>query len=151
MLRASCLTLEINEFKCYEAKIEESEKPVLPVVKPRTPGSSRQCSATEPQQPDNHQPPQSSICTAQVVLNASVAHLAATQHVPSKLHLGLTGKVSPSGKNPCWVVYLFQNAQSILSHAGNERMKWHWGFIRILSIRVLPDGGNFLFRFICHL
>ena len=33
------------------------------------------CSATEPQQPDNHQPSQSSICTAQVVLNASVAHL----------------------------------------------------------------------------
>ena len=26
MLRASCLTLEINEFRCYEAKIEESEK-----------------------------------------------------------------------------------------------------------------------------
>ena len=25
MLRASCLTLEINEFRCYEAKIEESE------------------------------------------------------------------------------------------------------------------------------
>ena len=33
------------------------------------------CSATEPQQPDNHQPSQSSICTAQVVLNASVTHL----------------------------------------------------------------------------
>ena len=44
---------------------------------------SRQCSATEPRQPDNHQPSQSSICTAQVVLNASVAHLAATQYVPS--------------------------------------------------------------------
>ena len=26
MLRASCLMLEINEFRCYEAKIEESEK-----------------------------------------------------------------------------------------------------------------------------
>ena len=26
VLRASCLTLEINEFRCYEAKIEESEK-----------------------------------------------------------------------------------------------------------------------------
>ena len=25
-LRASCLTLEINEFRCYEAKTEESEK-----------------------------------------------------------------------------------------------------------------------------
>ena len=29
-----------------------------------TSGLSRQCSATEPQQPDNHQPSQSSICTA---------------------------------------------------------------------------------------
>ena len=26
MLRASCLTLEINEFRCYETKIEKSEK-----------------------------------------------------------------------------------------------------------------------------
>ena len=26
LLRASCLMLEINEFRCYEAKIEESEK-----------------------------------------------------------------------------------------------------------------------------
>ena len=26
MLKASCLTLEINEFRCYEAKIEECEK-----------------------------------------------------------------------------------------------------------------------------
>ena len=26
MLRASCLTLEIKEFRCFEAKIEESEK-----------------------------------------------------------------------------------------------------------------------------
>ena len=26
MLKASCFTLEINEFRCYEAKIEESEK-----------------------------------------------------------------------------------------------------------------------------
>ena len=26
VLRASCLTLEINEFRCHEVKIEESEK-----------------------------------------------------------------------------------------------------------------------------
>ena len=44
-----------------------------------TSGLSRQYSATEPRQPDNHQPSQSSICTAQVVLNASVTHLAAMQ------------------------------------------------------------------------
>ena len=38
MLRASCLKLEINEFGCYEAKIEESEKGQQPPgVQPRTP------------------------------------------------------------------------------------------------------------------
>ena len=65
--------MNLDEAK-IEAKIEESEK-----------ASSHQCSATEPRQPDNHQPSQSSIYTAQVVLNASVTHLAATQYVPSEL------------------------------------------------------------------
>ena len=38
LLRASCLKLEINEFGCYEAKIEESEKGQQPPgVQPRTP------------------------------------------------------------------------------------------------------------------
>ena len=37
MLRASCLTLEINQFRCYEAKIEESENVgKSPGVEPRT-------------------------------------------------------------------------------------------------------------------
>ena len=39
-----------------------------PRIKPRIPGLCSQCSATELWQPDNHQPPQSSICTAQVGL-----------------------------------------------------------------------------------
>ena len=59
--------------------IEESEKSrQSPGVEPRTPLAcmSCQCSATEPQQPDNHQPPQSSMYTAQVVLNVSVVHPA---------------------------------------------------------------------------
>ena len=30
--------------------------------------------------------------------------LAATQYVPLELHKKSTGKFSPSGKNPCWVV-----------------------------------------------
>ena len=38
LLRAFCLMLEMNEFGCYEAKIEESEKGrQLPGVEPRTP------------------------------------------------------------------------------------------------------------------
>ena len=51
-----------------------------------TSGLSHQYSVTEARHTDNHQPSQSSICTAQVVLNASAAHLAATQYVPSELH-----------------------------------------------------------------
>ena len=31
-LRASCLMLEIKEFRCYEAKIEESEKSTCRIV-----------------------------------------------------------------------------------------------------------------------
>ena len=74
MLRASCLTLEINRFRCYEVKIEESEKV-----------GSRQ--ESNPEHLWLEVPvlchwatiagQQSSICTAQVRLNASVAaHLA---------------------------------------------------------------------------
>ena len=71
LLKASCLRLEINEFRCYEVKIEESEKPAVAGSRTQdTSGLSRQCSATEPQQPDDHQPSQSSMYTAQMVLNA---------------------------------------------------------------------------------
>ena len=70
--RPQPLPIEIctkQKFRCYEAKIEESEKGRQPPgIEPRTPGLCSQCSATELRQPDNHQPPQSSICTAQVGL-----------------------------------------------------------------------------------
>ena len=63
---------QINEFRCYEAKIEESEKATVAGSRTQnTSGLSRQCSATEPQQLDDHQPSQSSMYTAQMVLNAS--------------------------------------------------------------------------------
>ena len=110
-------TSDIKEFRCYEAKIEESEKGRQPPgVEPRTPGLSRQCSATELRQPDNHQPPQSSICTAQVVLNASVTHPAATQYVP----LGVDWKILSIRKEPMLSGLLTLNAQSILRQAGNK-------------------------------
>ena len=52
LLRASCLTLETNGFRCYEAKIEESKKPAVAGSRTQdTSGLSCQCSATEPQQP----------------------------------------------------------------------------------------------------
>ena len=67
MLRASCLTLEIKQFKFFERKVKR------PAVELRidTSDLSGQCSATEQRQPDNHQTSQSSICTEQGVLNAS--------------------------------------------------------------------------------
>ena len=67
------VVVRVNRF--YE---EKSEKASPGVRTQGTSGLIHQYSATEPQQPDNHQPSQSSICTAQVALNASVAHLAAT-------------------------------------------------------------------------
>ena len=83
MLRVSCLKLEINEIRCYEAQIEESEKrPAAAGSRTQdTSGLSRQCSATEPRQPDSHQPSQSSMYTAQVVLNASVVHPPTTENL----------------------------------------------------------------------
>ena len=136
MLKASCLTLEINEFRCYEAKIEESEKGRPAVAGSRTQdtsGLSRQCSATEPQQPDNHQPSQSSICTAQVLLNAPVTHLAATQYVPSLSHsvcavrtpLGVDRKILSIRKEPMLSGLVSLNAQSILPHA-ISKLLWVW-------------------------
>ena len=59
-----------------------------PGVEPKTPGLSHQCSARELRQPDNQQPPHFSVCTLRVVVNASVAHLAATQYMSSKLWEG---------------------------------------------------------------
>ena len=54
LIKASCLALEINESWGENRRKWKSQQ--SPGVKPRTPGLSRQCSATEPQQPDNHQP-----------------------------------------------------------------------------------------------
>ena len=55
MLRESCLKLEIKEFRCYEAK--NRERPAAAGSRTQdTSGLSHQCSATELQQPDNHQP-----------------------------------------------------------------------------------------------
>ena len=121
LLRASCLTLEINEFRCYEAKIEESEK------RRATAGSrtqdtsdlSHECSATELRQPDNHQPSQSSICTAQVILNASVAHLAATQYVLSRTPLGVDWKILSIRKEPMLAEWFTHSKCS-------EHLASHW-------------------------
>ena len=52
MLRASCLTLELKEFTCYEAKMEESDEqrimgvggcPVVVAQWQSTGGSSQRC------------------------------------------------------------------------------------------------------------
>jgi len=52
-----------------------------------TSGLSCKCSATEPEKLDNHQPPQSCILTAQMVLNASVAHFFSLSSIFASSHL----------------------------------------------------------------
>ena len=77
------LMLEIKRFRCYKANIEKDKKgQQLLGIKPRISGLSL------PLRCDN-QPLQSSVHTAQVVPNASVAHFAATQHVLSEFIRGL--------------------------------------------------------------
>ena len=84
----SILPYDVNEFRCYEVNSEESIIQSKMVgsrqeIEPRPPGLSFQCFATT-----TKQPPALTllyICTTQVVLNASVAHLAATQYVLSEL------------------------------------------------------------------
>ena len=44
----------IHEFRCYEVKIEGSEKAAARGWTQDTSGLSRQWSATEPRQPDDH-------------------------------------------------------------------------------------------------
>ena len=85
MLRVSCLKLEINEVRCYEAQIEESEKrPAAARSRTQdTSGLSRQCSGTEPRQPDNHQPSQSSMCDSRTTTNPHNP-LCAYNHQPSQ-------------------------------------------------------------------
>ena len=59
LLGVACLMLK---FRCYEAKIEKVKRPeVAGSWTQDTSGLSRQSSGTEPRQPDNHQPLQSSI------------------------------------------------------------------------------------------
>ena len=117
------------EFRCYEVKIEESERPAVArsQLRDTTSGLSRQCSATQPQQLDNYQTLQSSICTAQVVLNASVTHLAATQYVLSEL-CQLENSLHQEKTHAEWVSgFLTLNAQSILPHTGNKGIYILWG------------------------
>ena len=71
-------------------------------------GLSRQCSATELQQPDNHQPSQC-VCTVQVGLNASVCAV--------RTLLGVNWKILSIRKEPMLSGFLTLNAKSTLPHA----------------------------------
>ena len=58
--------------------------------------------------------------TAQVVLNASVAHLAATQYVLQNFIRGWLENSLPQERTHAECHFLTRNAQSILPHAGNN-------------------------------
>ena len=81
-----------------------------------------------------NQPPQSSICTAQVVLNASLAPRELgyeANWMPQSTHsvctvrilLGVDQKIFSIRKEPMQSGFLTLNAESILHHAGS---KWIW-------------------------
>ena len=70
--------LSIKRVWMLRAKIERKVKrPAVAGNRTQEPGLCSQCSVTELRQPDNHQPPQSSICTA-AVLQRSLSNLFGT-------------------------------------------------------------------------
>ena len=86
----------MKEFRCYEVKIEESERPAITGSWTqdtwlKQPVLCHWATCTTTRQP----PSQSRIYTAQVVMNAWVAHVAATQHVPAQWQ-------SPGGSSQRW-------------------------------------------------
>ena len=82
----------------------------LPGIKPRTPGLYSQCSATELRQPDNHQPSQSSICTAQVGLKCLRYTPGSLSVCAVKTPLGLDRKILSIGREPKLCGFLSLNA-----------------------------------------
>ena len=62
-------------------------------------------SATELRQPDNYQPPHSSICTAQVELKCLSRTPGSHSLCVVRTPLGDWPEFSPSGESPCWVVF----------------------------------------------
>ena len=86
-----------------------------------TSGLSYQCSATELRQPDNHQLTLKILytyCTGgtECLSCTPGSHSACAVRTP----LGVDWKVLFIRKEPCWVVFLTLNAQSILLHAGKK-------------------------------
>ena len=84
-------------------------------VQPRTPGLCTQCSVTELWRLDNHQPSQSSTCTAQQV------GLKWLSHTPDSLSAcgtpftgGWLVKFSQSGGKPCWVFFSVQMLRTLV-------------------------------------
>ena len=83
--------LSIKRVWMLRAKIERKVKrPAVAGNRTQEPGLCSQCSVTELRQPDNHQPPQSSICTA-AVLQRSLSNLFGT-HSQTNRHTGQTDR-----------------------------------------------------------
>ena len=98
---ASCLTLEIREFRCREAKIEVKRSTVTGSQTQDTSGLSHQCSATELQQPE--QSPAPTIlymyCTGgtECLSYTPGSHSVCGVRQP----LEVNRKIPPSGENQC--------------------------------------------------
>ena len=103
--------------KCYEAKIEESEKAGSRTQD--TSGLSHQCSATELRQPDNHHLTILYMyCTGgtECLSRTPGSHSVCAVRTP----LGVDRKILSIRKEPMLSGFLTLNAQSILPHAGNK-------------------------------
>ena len=106
-------------FRCYEAKIEKGRQP--PGIEPRTPGLCSLC-ATELRQLDNHQPPQFSICTAQVRLKCLSRTPGGHSVCAVRSPLGVDRKILFIRREPMLSVFLSLNAWTLASPWNKENI-----------------------------
>ena len=112
------LWIGLLEFRCYEVRIEESEKGQQPPgVKPRTP-LAWATSALPLKYGNQTTTNPHTYCTGgtECLSHTLGSHSACAVRTP----LGVDWKVLFIRKEPCWVVFLTLNVQSILLHAGKK-------------------------------
>ena len=94
-----------------------------PEIEPRTLGLCSQCSVSEVRQLDNHQPSQSSVCSAQVELNC-LSHTPGSHSVCAvRTWLGVNWKILSISKQPMLSGF---SLSELRTHVGIREFRGLW-------------------------
>ena len=113
--------------RCYEAQIEESEKAdSRRELNPGALAAHLACAASA-LQPNNHQPPQSLMCTAQVVLKCLSCTPGSHSACAVRTPLGVNQKILSIRREPMLSGFSQSKCLELLPHDGIKRIQMLWG------------------------